>query len=189
MSIRSATFVKSVVGADSALEGDVPQIAFIGRSNVGKSTLINSLTRQKGLAKTSATPGHTKELNLFLINKSFHFIDLPGYGYAKSSREGQERLQGLIQWYLFDSDYEQKKVVLIIDANIGLTDNDMKMLYSLEEHKKDVVVVANKVDKIKKSEYTQRLQDIKDVVGNHAVIPYSSKTKIGGGQLLQEIFD
>jgi len=85
MRITSATFVKGIVGSDEILEGEFPQIAFIGRSNVGKSSVINSLTNQKGLAITSSFPGRTREINLFLINDAFYLLDLPGYGYAKAS--------------------------------------------------------------------------------------------------------
>ncbi|MDO8489945.1 MAG: ribosome biogenesis GTP-binding protein YihA/YsxC [bacterium] len=187
MTIKSATFVKGIVGPDEALAGDIPQVAFIGRSNVGKSSVINALTREKGLAKTSSMPGLTKEINLFLINKSFFLVDLPGYGYAKASREVQERLQRLIYWYLFESEYKQRKVILIIDANVGATENDLKMIYSLEEHKKTVVIAANKVDKLKKSVYEVQMQKIRDAVGNHRVIPCSTKKNTGISELLNEV--
>ena len=187
MIIRSAKFIKGVVGPDEILEDGTPQIAFIGRSNVGKSSVINSLTGQKDLAKISQFPGLTREINIFLINGSFYLLDLPGYGFAKASREGRARLQGLIYWYLFDSQYEQKKVVLIIDGFVGPTENDVEMLKALEERKKNVVIVANKVDKIKKSEYEARFQKIRDVAGACMVIPYSAEKKIGIIDLTKEI--
>lgn len=189
MQIVSAKFIKGINGSDEILEGGLPQIAFIGRSNVGKSSVINSLTRQKGLALTSAYPGHTRQINLFLINNSFYLLDLPGYGFARASREVREHLFKLIDWYLFKSPYRQKKVVLIIDANIGLTDDDLEMLAALEDFNKDVVVVANKIDKIKKSKYDGQLSEIKDAVGEHKIIPYSSHDKIGRNALLGEIFN
>jgi GTP-binding protein len=156
---------------------------------VGKSSVINSLTNQKGLAKTSSSPGRTREINLFLINKSLYLLDLPGYGFAKASRKASERLFKFIDWYLFRSPYQQKKVVLIIDANIGPTDNDLEMLHTLEDFQKDIVIVANKIDKIKKSKYTQQLQEIKYLVGEHKMIPYSSRDKIGIRALAHEIFN
>ncbi|MCX5725922.1 MAG: ribosome biogenesis GTP-binding protein YihA/YsxC, partial [Candidatus Saganbacteria bacterium] len=189
MQIAAAKFVKGIIGSDKILEGRLPQIAFIGRSNVGKSSVINSLTNQKGLAKTSSSPGRTREINLFLINKSLYLLDLPGYGFAKVSRKVSERLFKLIDWYLFRSPYQQKKVVLIIDANIGPTDNDLEMLHTLEDFQKDIVIVANKIDKIKKSKYTQQLQEIKYLVGEHKMIPYSSRDKIGIRALAHEIFN
>ena len=183
MNIRSATFVKGVVGDDDALERDIPQIAFIGRSNVGKSTVINTLTHQKGLAKTSSFPGKTTEINLFLINKSFYLVDLPGYGFAKASREARERLQALIDWYLFESHYVQKKVVLIIDGYVGLTESDLRMIQRLEEHGKDIIILANKSDKIKKSEISQQLQKLRGSVGGHTIILCSAKKNTGLGEL------
>ncbi len=183
MNIRSATFVKGVVGDDEALERDIPQIAFIGRSNVGKSTVINTLTHQRGLAKTSSFPGKTTEINLFLINKSFYLVDLPGYGFAKASREARERLQALIDWYLFKSHYTQKKVVLIIDGYIGLTESDLEMLHSLEECGKDIIILANKSDKIKKSEIPEKLKKLQRCVGQHPIILCSAKKNTGLGEL------
>jgi len=171
------------------LEDGIPQIAFIGRSNVGKSSVINSLTRQKDLAITSSSPGHTRQINLFLINKSFYLLDLPGYGFAKASHGVREQLFKLIDWYLFKSPHQQKKVVLIIDANIGPTDDDLEMLRTLEDFQKDVVIVANKIDKIKKSKYVDQLQEIQDLAGEHKVIPYSSHDKIGRSALVNEIFN
>lgn len=186
--IISATFVKGVVEACKELENNIPQIAFIGRSNAGKSSVINSLTNQKTLAKISSYPGRTQEINLFLINKILYLADLPGYGFVKASREARERLEQLINWYLFTSGYEQKLVVLIIDAELGLTDSDLEILESLEEYKKNVVIVANKIDKIKKSDYEKQLEKIRNQVGSHIVIFYSAKKKIGVGKLISEIF-
>lgn len=188
MQITSAKFIKGVVGTDELLENGIPQIAFIGRSNVGKSSVINSLTNQKDLAKTSSFPGRTTELNLFLINKSFYLVDLPGYGFAKTSKGEQKRLMQLIFWYLLDSEYEQEKIVFIIDASVGLTANDKDMLSNLEERQKPIIVVANKVDKIKKSEYSRQMQKIQIAVSRHKVIPYSAEKKIGINELSNEIF-
>lgn len=185
--IKSATFVKGVVGEDEVLGDGVPQIAFIGRSNVGKSSVINSLVGQKGLARTSSFPGHTQEINIYLVNKSFYLVDLPGYGFAKASKDVQEYLQQLIYWYLLGSQYQQKMVVLIIDAVVGLTDNDLRMLHSLEEQNKNVVIVANKVDKLKKSNYKKQLKDLQNMVGKHKLIAYSAEKKIGVGELTHEI--
>jgi GTP-binding protein len=187
MDIVSAKFVKGIIGPDTLLEGDLPQIAFIGRSNAGKSTLINSLTKQKNLARTSSSPGRTQEINLFLINDSFYLLDLPGYGYAKASKETRDELQKVIHGYLFDSPYDQKKVVLVMDANVGLTALDLEMINLLEEHEKNILVVANKIDKVKPSEYKKKMTTIQTEVGPHLVIPYSSEKKIGRKELLREI--
>lgn len=196
-SITSAKFIKGVVGPDEILEDGKPIVAFIGRSNVGKSSVINSLAGVKDLARTSSFPGRTQEINLYLIsagggsasggNNSFYLADLPGYGFAKASKQDQEKLQQLIYWYLLGSDYEQKKVVLIIDANVGLTNNDAEMLYSLKEKGKDVVVVANKIDKINKTGIKKRLQEIQAAAGDYKVIAYSAEKKIGVSELTNEI--
>lgn len=187
MDIKSVKFIKGIVGPDESLEKDIPQVAFIGRSNVGKSSVINSLTGQKSLARTSAQPGRTKEINLFLVNNSFYLLDLPGYGYARASKENQLELKKIIQGYLFKSSYDQKKVVLIIDANVGPKDLDLEILQLLEEYKKDVVVVANKIDKIRPSVYRNQLASIQKEIGPYLVIPYSAVKKIGRAQLLHEI--
>jgi GTP-binding protein len=187
MNITSARFIKGIVEEDEILEDGMPQVAFIGRSNVGKSSVINSLANQKGLAKTSSFPGHTQEINIFLINKAVYLVDLPGYGFAKADKETQRRLQQLIYWYFFGSDCSQKKVVLIIDAVVGLTDADMQMLHSLEDSQKDVVVVANKIDKLKPSQLKKQLKKIQDEVGDYKVIAYSAEKRIGIGELTNQV--
>nr|MBP9770627.1 hypothetical protein [Candidatus Gracilibacteria bacterium] len=100
---------------------------------------------------------------------------------------GQENLQALIRWYLWESNYKQKKIVLIIDANVGPTVNDLEMLKTLEEYDKDVIVVANKVDKLKNSERTKQLQKIKTAIGDHEMIPCSAQHKIGLAELSKAI--
>ena len=186
MKINSATFLKGIKGNNDTLNDGVPQIAFIGRSNAGKSSLINSLTGVKDLARTSSIPGRTQELNVFWINRTHYFIDLPGYGFAKTTIKHWQKLNKLIYWYLFESGADQK-VVLIIDAEIGPTKNDLEVLNILEEEGKEIIVVANKVDKIKKSQYTNQFRKISDLLPGHKIIPYSSKTKIGIGELSDEL--
>ncbi len=179
MHIQSATFIKGAVGTDEVFEDGHPHIALIGRSNVGKSSVINALTGQKGLAKTSSYPGRTQQINIFLVNHAWYFIDLPGYGFAKGSRAIKERLQELITWYLFRSPYQQKKVVLIIDALLGWKESDREILEALEAHEKKVIVVANKIDKLKRSEYSAQLAAIREGAGTHKVFPFSATKKIG----------
>lgn len=192
MNIISAKFIKGLIGEDEILENDIPQVVFIGRSNVGKSSLINSLTKQKGLAKTSTFPGRTQEINIFEVNVAglgnLYLVDLPGYGFAKASKEAQASLQTLIYWYLFGSNYQQKEVIFIVDAVVGVTNTDFQMLNSLEKAQKNVIVVANKVDKLKASEYKRKLQTIKDAVGDYKVLPYSAEKKIGVDDLTKLIW-
>jgi GTP-binding protein len=185
--ITSKKFIKGIVSDDPILASNIPQIAFIGRSNVGKSSLINTLTNSK-LARTSSFPGRTQEINLFLINNSFYLVDLPGYGFARTSGMGREKITELIDSYLFNSLYTQKKVILIIDASIDLPESDISMLRELENHNKDFIVVANKVDKLKQSEYHKNIKALKNMTSGHAVIPFSSKKKIGIKELTKEIF-
>ncbi|MFA5870281.1 MAG: ribosome biogenesis GTP-binding protein YihA/YsxC [Candidatus Paceibacterota bacterium] len=187
MKIESAQFIKSALAGDGIFGDGVPQIAFIGRSNVGKSSVINSLVNQNDLARTSSFPGRTQMINLFLINKLLYFVDLPGYGYAKVSREQRESLQEMIRWYFFASHGEQKKVIVIIDASVGPTKDDIEMLHSLEEYRKEIIIVANKIDKLKQKEYKKQFEIIKELVGTHQIIPYSTKDKIGIKELLREI--
>jgi GTP-binding protein len=187
MEIRTAKFVKGIMGTDETLDDGKPQIAFIGRSNVGKSSLINSLTGQKNLAKSSNFPGRTREINLFLINNTRYFVDLPGYGFAKGSQEDRERLEQLIEWYLFRMQCKRQKIVLIIDAEIGPTRSDMEILQSLLQENKDIIIIANKVDKVKNSQYRSRLAKIKNMTNHPTIIPYSSVKNIGVGALMQEI--
>lgn len=188
MKITSATFVKGVRGTNETLGDGTPQVAFIGRSNVGKSSVINSLTGQKDLARTSAVPGSTQQINLFLINNSLYLVDLPGYGYAKASWKEREQAQKMIYWYLLDSPYEQKKVVFIIDAKVGPTAIDLEMLHFLEEEQKPIVVVANKIDKLKNSERKEQLQEIQRTLG-HPVIAYSAAEATGVSELTSVILE
>ncbi len=184
----ASKFVKGIVGPDPALEDGTPQIVFIGRSNVGKSSVINSLTGHEGLARTSSTPGRTQQINLFLLEDRIYLLDLPGYGYAKHSMETERMLHKLIDWYLFESPYRQKKVVLLIDALVGPTKSDLEILQSLEATKKHVLIVANKADKVKPSRYAARMKEILSKVGRHKVIPYSSKKPVGRKELAEELF-
>lgn len=183
MKIKSAEFVKGIMGEDEILEDEIPQVAFVGRSNVGKSSVINSLVNRRDLAKSSSKPGKTTEINIFLINKAFYLVDLPGYGFAKASLENRENLRKLIYWYLFYAPIEQKNIVLIIDSKVGVTEGDAEILRRLEDREKKIIVVANKIDRLKNSELKKNLAAIQEKVGAHKVIPYSAEKKIGIGEL------
>jgi GTP-binding protein len=124
---------------------------------------------------------------MFFVNESFYLVDLPGYGYAKASREVSQQIEGLVNWYLFLSGYQQKKVVLIVDSKIGPTKDDLEMLTALRQYKKDVVVIANKIDKLKKAELWSQLAKIQKLVGDYSVIPFSSVKKAGVKELLAAI--
>lgn len=185
MNIKSAEFVKGITDDNEILDDGIPQVAFIGRSNVGKSSVINSLVGRRDLAKSSAHAGRTKQVNFFLINRDFYLVDLPGYGFAHASLDERKNLRKLIFWYLMHSGVDQKKVVLIIDAKIGPTEDDMEMLRRLEDNGKDILIVANKIDKLKASESHKQLKKIQEQIGSHAIIHYSAEKKIG----VQELTD
>lgn len=188
MEIESVKFMRGVTGSDPILEDGVPQVAFIGRSNVGKSSVINSIVNRE-IARTSSTPGFTQQINVFMLNEAVYLVDLPGYGYAKVDSRKKDKIKGMINWYFFISEIVHKRVFLIIDAKVGPTQIDMETLYSLEDKDKRIVVIANKIDKIKKSEYESKMKEIEELVGeNHKIIPYSAKTKEGKEELLKEIF-
>lgn len=186
MKITSAKFITGVIGPTEILKNGTPQIAFIGRSNAGKSSLLNSLTNSKKLAITSKTPGRTKEINVFLINETHYFMDLPGYGYARAGAETLEKLSALIFWYLLDCDFDQR-VILLIDSIVGPTKDDMAVLHELEKAGRDILIVANKVDKIKKSHYIKRIKELQVELRGHKLIPYSSTTKVGIQELTDEL--
>ena len=175
------------MGDDEILEDGIPEFVFVGRSNVGKSSVINTLIGRRDLARSSATAGKTTELNFYLVNKQLYLVDLPGYGYAKASHEERDNLRKLIYWYLLYSDVSHKKIFLIIDANVGVTSYDAEMLRRLIEREKNIVIVANKVDKIKKSLFIQQMNSIQEAVGTIKVIPYSATEKQGVSQLRAEL--
>lgn len=179
--------MKGLVGDDEILGDGTPQIAFIGRSNVGKSSLINTITNSK-VSRTSSFPGRTQEINVFLLNDSFYLVDLPGYGFARASGLGREKIGELIDSYLFNSIYNQKKVVMIIDANVGMTDKDVLMLEELIKFDKNFIIIANKIDKMTQSEYHKKINEIKKIVQDHEIIPFSNKTKKGLEKLIDMIF-
>ncbi len=188
MEIKTAEFIKGIIGTNEILEDERPQVAFVGRSNVGKSSVINSLVNRKNLVKSGAKPGKTRQINFFLINKKIYFVDLPGYGFIKTSLKQKEKIRRMILWYLFRSEIKFKKVVLIIDARIGLSEFDKEMLDLLNKNKYPVVVVVNKIDKLKKNKLIGQLKIIRKKAGDNEIIPYSAKTKEGRHKLLDKIF-
>jgi len=188
MKIISSKFIRGVVDEDGMFNDDIPQIAFIGRSNVGKSTTINSLVGKKDLARTSSTAGRTQEINFFMINEEFYLVDLPGYGFAKVSKEDREWLKQLINWYFFNPKHKQEKIVLIIDAKVGPTKDDLEMLAALDDWGKDVFVIANKSDKIKKSQYQNQIRKIQEKIKKHKIFPFSAKLGDGKEEIVDALF-
>ena len=187
MKISKAEFAKGVIGDDYGLEDNLPHIAFFGRSNVGKSSVINSLVDKKDLVKTSKMPGKTREANFFRINDSFYFADFPGYGYAKHSISERNKMIKRIFWYVEHSNVRPKVVFLIIDAKVGLTVLDHEMIKILGENKHQIVIVANKIDKLGKIAAEKQLSFIRKEAPHTLVLPYSAKTKEGKDELIKKI--
>lgn len=185
--IKSAVFVKSSPSTLGVFEDGLPHIAFIGRSNVGKSSTINALTKQKGLAKTSGAPGATKQINLFLVNNKFYIVDLPGYGFVKGSVGKRDVLHNVIEDYLSYQYEGEQTIVLIIDGKVGPTADDLDIVQMLEEHGKKIIVAVNKVDRLKNSELKTQLTKIQNLIVGHTIVPYSAEKKSGIGALWVEI--
>jgi len=186
MEIKSATFVKGIIGTDAILGDKYPQIAFVGRSNVGKSSVINSLVLSKGLVKSSSTPGKTKEINFFLINKENYFVDLPGYGFARMGVKGAEKIRKLILWYLGSGEAKVKLVVLIVDLGVKPMPHDKEMADILRAENINFVVVGNKVDRLNQHERAHNMKQLEAALGT-TILPYSARTKAGRENLLDVI--
>lgn len=188
MKIKSAVFVRGVTNEENMVYDGLAQVAFIGRSNVGKSSVINSITNNKKLARSSSTAGRIQEINLFLLNDSLYLVDLPGYGYARGSFQARELITERIHWYLFDSGISQYKVVLIIDGRTGMTDSDIEMYEALKIRHKDIIIIVNKIDKLNLSEKQKCLNSVKVIAKESLVIPYSAEKHTNKDLLIDSIF-
>ncbi|MCR4886175.1 MAG: ribosome biogenesis GTP-binding protein YihA/YsxC [Clostridiales bacterium] len=187
MEIKSAEFVTSMsVYADPTPA--LPQIAVAGKSNVGKSSLINSLCRRKALAKTSATPGKTRLINLFLLNGSFHLVDLPGYGFAKVDKQEKQRWGAMMEKY-FRETAELRLTMHLVDIRHEPTRDDLQMNEFLRAMGLPFLVVATKADKISRGARMKQLAPIcrQMQVQPWQVICYSSETGDGREQLLEKL--
>ncbi len=178
MKITSAKFVAASASQASMWKDNKPEIAFLGRSNVGKSSLMNSLLGVTGLARTSSTPGRTQSLNFFLINDAFYFVDLPGYGYAKVSKDKRQEWGKLIEKYLAE---RQQLVlsILIVDARHEPSPLDLQMKSWLQHFELPYLVVSTKADKLSSNEQRKSLQRAKKVLGTERIVQYSSVTREG----------
>ncbi|MBQ8731919.1 MAG: YihA family ribosome biogenesis GTP-binding protein [Oscillospiraceae bacterium] len=190
MNYNNATFSAAYGLFEQIPPSDQPEFAFSGRSNVGKSSLINKLLMRKGLARTSATPGKTVTINFFDVDKTIIFADLPGYGYAKVSKSEKQRWAGLIEGY-FGSDRNLALVFQLIDMRHAPSKDDQQMLSFLIENEYPFVVVLTKADKLSKKQQQERLAAFRREIpfGEEiTMIPFSAETGLGV-DVLREIIE
>lgn len=188
MNFNKADFILSAVEPSKFLRDGLPQIAFAGRSNVGKSSVINRVLGRKNFAHVGATPGKTSQINYFKIDGKAYLVDLPGYGYAKVSKAERDRWGRLMEGY-----FAAGLITLgvqIVDARHKPTADDLTMAQWFYDTGCPVLIVANKLDKLKKSEIEPNLQRIRDTLcpdGEARVIPFSAETGVGKEELIGAI--
>ena len=189
MKIISAEFLTGAVSFKQYPDSVFPELAFVGRSNVGKSSLINSLLNRKKLVKTSQTPGKTQEINFFKINNDFIFADLPGYGFAKVPQSVQKRWRKMIEDYLLKRE-TLLAVIFIIDLRRSPSQSDLSLQRWLEAHGMQYLLVGNKVDKLSQSEIKKQKDKLNAAYfdgGEGELLVYSSKSSRGRKELWSEI--
>jgi GTP-binding protein len=164
----------------------LPEFAFLGRSNVGKSSLLNCLTGKRGLAHTSSTPGRTQVINFFRVEGRYHFVDLPGYGFARVPLEVKARWKRLIESYLSNRKTLELAIVLL-DARRGWMEADLELKRWLDFHRLPVLVVATKTDKLNQKEQAQGLKAIRTHLPDGEVVPFSAVTGRGVREIWQAI--
>lgn len=189
MIIKSAE-LETVCGITSKLpDNQLPEVAFAGKSNVGKSSLINVLMNRKSLARTSSQPGKTQTINFYNVNKELYIVDLPGYGYAKVSKEVAAKWGPMIENYLHTSK-QLRMVFLLIDLRHEPTKNDVQMYRWILSNGFSPVIIATKADKIKRSQIQKHVKILKDtlrVIEGVPIIPFSAMTKAGADDIWELI--
>lgn len=189
MKIVSAEYIISAVGPKQYPEGDFTEIAFAGRSNVGKSSLINKLLNRRSLARTSSRPGKTQCLNFYLINQEFYFVDLPGYGFAKVSKDIKSQWGKMIENYLRDRN-NLKGVIQLVDIRHAPSNEDVAMYDWLKHFGIPVIVAATKADKISRGNYPKHTKVIKEKLKmqkEDILLVFSAETGLGKDELWQLI--
>lgn len=190
MRVKQSEFIISAVKKNQYPADDRIEVAFVGRSNVGKSSIINSITNRKKLAKVSSTPGKTRLVNFFLINNDFYLVDLPGYGYAKVSKSEKDSWGKTIETYLTGRD-QLKRIVLLVDSRHKPNADDVMMYEWAKHFGYDVVVVATKSDKLKNSEFKKNEKIIKETLNlkeEDKFYFFSSLNKRGIEALVDNLF-
>ncbi len=189
MIIKNAE-LETVCGITSVLpDNQMPEVAFAGKSNVGKSSLINGLLNRKSLARTSQEPGKTQTINFYNVNKELYFVDLPGYGFAKVSKEVQQKWGAMIENYLKTSK-QLKAVMLLIDIRHEPSANDRNMYEWIVYNGYKPVIIATKLDKINRSQKDKHIKMIRqglNVLPDTVILPFSAKTKQGREEILDFI--
>ena len=189
MNIHNVKFIRSVAALSDCPGDGLPQVAFAGRSNVGKSSVINRLLLRKNFARVGEAPGKTTHINFFLLDEALYLVDLPGYGYAKVPQAEKERWAKLIEGYFADPSWITLGV-LIVDARHKPTENDITMARFFQNTGKPYLVVANKLDKLKKSEIEPNLALIRETLhldDSVELIPFSAENGMGRETLLARV--
>lgn len=188
MKITSAEFITSVADSNMVINDNLSQIAFVGRSNVGKSSLINMLCNQKRLAKTSSLAGRTRLINYFKINNSFYFVDLPGYGFAKASAKEIDGWQSLIEPYLIDNE-KLKCVCMLVDVRHEPSEQDKVMFKFLNYYKIPSLIIATKSDKLSRAQLNKAKLVVANGlgVGTANIVCVSNETGFGKDEVLAKI--
>ncbi|WAA11602.1 ribosome biogenesis GTP-binding protein YihA/YsxC [Fervidibacillus halotolerans] len=189
MKIKNAQFIISAVSSEQYPSGNLPEIALAGRSNVGKSSFINTLIGRKSLARTSSKPGKTQTLNFYLINDQFYFVDVPGYGYAKVSKKQRESWGKMIEKYLMERP-QLKGVVIIVDLRHPPTEDDRLMYDFLKHYQIPVLIIATKADKIPRGKWNKHLNIVKETLNlspSDPIVLFSSEKGIGKEEAWREL--
>ena len=179
MKIDTAEFILSATRLDQFLRDDLPEIAFVGRSNVGKSSLMNRLLQRKGLARTSRSPGRTRAVNYFRVNRRFYFVDLPGYGFAKVPRAERQSWAELIEDY-FRNARGRRLLVQLVDAKVGATRLDQQAFEYFDSLDLEPLLAATKIDKVPRSRRARALAGIRRALALPDTMDLSAVSAISG---------
>jgi len=183
--LKNVKFIRSSFSKNDLIEDDLPIIAMVGKSNVGKSSFINALTNNKKTAKVGQTPGKTRSINYFLVDDKFYLVDLPGYGYSTMSEKEKMNINNLTNYFL-ETNKNIKHIFYLIDIRHLPSADDRNMYDWLEAHEKDFTVVLNKADKLSNLKIEQAKKDIeKALFSAHEMIPFSTENKLN----LEKILD
>lgn len=180
MIVNNPKFEISAVKPSQYPKNNLPEIVLVGKSNVGKSSFINTMINRKKLARTSSEPGKTRQINFYNIDEKFYFVDLPGYGYSKMSKKEQEQVGNFIEEYLFNRE-QISLIVFLIDIRHSPTENDKLMYDYVIRSGLPFIIITNKADKIavtKVSDTSKSIQKILNPIGDIKTFPFSSERKI-----------